>query len=102
MLLVLLQGLEQSFNRPPPGALSAAAAAGGAVSVNELLFGLALDNINLFQLVRWMREHKMVQKVGCTGAATDHVLFKASRDCDRQSEIVSGLAGISIPAKCVC
>ena len=48
------------------GAVAAAAArGGGAVSVNDLLFDLQLDNINLFQLVRWMNEHKMVFKVGC-------------------------------------
>jgi hypothetical protein len=51
---------------------SAAAAAGGAaagrvVGVNDLLFDLGLDNVNMFDLARWVRDNKMAFKVrpGC-------------------------------------
>jgi hypothetical protein len=48
----------------PEEAAAAAGAAGTcAVRVNELLFDLGLDNINLFQLLRWVKETKFSFKV---------------------------------------
>jgi hypothetical protein len=46
-----------------PAAAAAAAAAGRVVGVNDLLFDLGLDNINMFELARWVRDNKMAFKV---------------------------------------
>lgn len=37
------------------------------MNVNDLLFDLGLDNINMFQLARWVRDNKMAFKVGSLG-----------------------------------
>lgn len=41
--------------------------------VNELLFKLQLDNVNMFNLVRWVRENKIAFKVRicCQGTADE-------------------------------
>jgi hypothetical protein len=46
-----------------PGGGGGAAAAGRVVGVNDLLFDLGLDNINMFDLARWVRDNKMAFKV---------------------------------------
>jgi chromosome transmission fidelity protein 1 len=42
---------------------SAPAVAARVCRVNDVLLDLGLDNVNLFPLLTWMREHKMVFKV---------------------------------------
>jgi len=37
---------------------------GRVMTVNDLLFDLALDNINMFELARWVKDNKMAFKVG--------------------------------------
>jgi hypothetical protein len=39
------------------------AAAGRVAGVNDLLFDLGLDNVNMFDLARWVRDNKMAFKV---------------------------------------
>jgi chromosome transmission fidelity protein 1 len=66
--------------RPPPAAAAAAAApspssstaaAARVMTVNDLLFGLGLDNINMFELLRWAREQKLAFRVAGLAAAAD-------------------------------
>jgi hypothetical protein len=64
----LAQQQKQQQQPAHAGAGSTAAAAGSAaagrvVGVNDLLFDLGLDNVNMFDLARWVRDNKMVFKV---------------------------------------
>jgi chromosome transmission fidelity protein 1 len=55
----------------PSSSAAAAAATPRVTSVNDLLFGLGLDNINLFELLRWAREQKLAFKVAGLAAAAE-------------------------------
>lgn len=48
---------------------SAAAATGRVVAVNDLLFDLGLDNVNMFELARWVKDNKIAFKVRRQGGS---------------------------------
>jgi len=54
-----------------PAAAPAAAAAARVTTVNDLLFGLGLDNVNMFELLRWSREQKLAFKVAGLAASAE-------------------------------
>ncbi|WIA09167.1 hypothetical protein OEZ85_008578 [Tetradesmus obliquus] len=61
---------QQQATTSQPAAGLVAAAAGRVVGVNDLLFDLGLDNVNMFELARWVRDNKMAFKVsGYTAVA---------------------------------
>jgi aryl carrier-like protein len=74
------QQQQQPAHAAPLGNTAAAAgsaAAGRIVGVNDLLFDLGLDNINMFELARWVRDNKMAFKVRrCCSAMNAHSVYK--------------------------
>jgi 6-phosphogluconolactonase (cycloisomerase 2 family) len=49
------------------------------LAVNDLLFDLGLDNVNMFELARWVRDNKMAFKVGrWWGCGACAVAYKSS------------------------
>jgi chromosome transmission fidelity protein 1 len=56
-------GGEKRERQGSPPAGGGGGEGGGAMRVNQLLFDSGLDNINLFELLRWMKETKFVFKV---------------------------------------
>ena len=49
------------------------------LTVNDFLFSIGMDNVNLFQLLRWMQEHKMAFKVsGCAESMAKQAALAAA------------------------
>lgn len=62
-------------------AAPAAASTGRVVGVNDLLFELRLDNVNMFELARWMKGNKIAFKVRLQDCGALCVLFVRVRAC---------------------
>lgn len=63
-LLHIASALHGCLQPQPQQQDSSSSSSGRVMTVNDLLFDLALDNINMFELARWVKDNKMAFKVG--------------------------------------
>lgn len=79
-----LQHSQQQVHEPPAALLAATerqtSSTSRVLTVNDLLFDLGLDNINMLELAAWVKENKMAFKVS-KGGLSKACLMLGRRHC---------------------